>query len=77
VNNEDRFGATGRLNKDSDAGKNNFRLLPTLILFLKFHFQKIIPTSWKRARVLSYGTIPHFFGNLMLTKLNFVHIINN
>jgi hypothetical protein len=61
VNNEDRFGATGRLNKDSDAGKNNFRLLPTLILFLKFHFQKIIPTSWKRARVLSYGSIPHFF----------------
>jgi hypothetical protein len=28
------------LNKDSDAEKYNFILLPTLILFLKFRFQK-------------------------------------
>jgi hypothetical protein len=42
------------LNKDSYAEKYNFILLPTLILFLKFPFQKSKLTSWLRTAVLSY-----------------------
>jgi hypothetical protein len=48
------------LNKDSYAEKYNFILLPTLILFLKFGFQKSELTSWLRTAVLSYVTHLHF-----------------
>jgi hypothetical protein len=48
------------LNKDSDGDKYNFILLPTLILFLKFRFQKSKLTSWLRTAVLYNVTQLHF-----------------
>jgi hypothetical protein len=48
------------LNKDSDGDKYNFILLPTLILFLTFRFQKSKLTSWLRTAVLYNVTQLHF-----------------